>query len=59
MTHLQNALDYLVQLDPASAEYKAVNALITLQIETNVFTYADSYEYERYILPRRKDAEHA
>ena len=58
MTHLQNALDYLRQLDPTSPEYRAVDALITLQIENNTYTYADAYEYERYILPR-KDADNA
>ena len=58
MTHLQNALDFRSQLDPLSPEYAAVDALITLQIENNTYTYADSYEYERYILPR-KDADHA
>ncbi|MCQ4119910.1 hypothetical protein [Rhodococcus tibetensis] len=49
MTHLQNALDFRSQLDPASAEYAAVDALITQLIESNTFTYADAYEYERYI----------
>lgn len=58
MTHLQNALDYLRQIDPRSAEYVAVDGLINLLIENGTFTYADQHEYERYIAPR-KDAHHA
>ena len=58
MTHLQNALDFRGQLDPLSPEFAAVDALITQLIESNTFVYADQYEYERYIAPR-KDADNA
>lgn len=49
MTHLQIALDYRRQFDPLSPEYKAVDDLIVLLIESGTFTYADAHEYERYI----------
>jgi hypothetical protein len=58
MTRLQDALDFRGQFDPLSPEYAAVDALIVQLIEDNTFTYADQYEYERYIAPR-KDAHNA
>lgn len=56
MTRLQDALDFRGKLDPLSPEWAAVDALIVQLIEDNTFTYADAYEYERYIRPR-KDAQ--
>lgn len=47
--HLRAALAYRSQFDLGSPEFKAVDGLITELIETNAFTYADQYEYERYI----------
>lgn len=55
MTHLQDALNFRSQLDPLSPEWRAVDALIVQLIESNTFTYADAYEYERYIAPRKDD----
>ncbi|PQP24183.1 hypothetical protein [Rhodococcus opacus] len=49
MTHLQIALDYRRTLDPASPGWAAVDGLITLLIESGTFTFADAYEYQRYI----------
>jgi hypothetical protein len=52
MPHLDIALAYRRTLDPCSAEYAAVDELITKLIEAGTFTYADQHEYQRYIAPR-------
>lgn len=49
MPHLQIALAYRSTLQFGSAEYDAVDELITKLIESCTFTYADAYEYAEYI----------
>lgn len=55
LNHLQVALDFVSQLEFGSPEYVTAGKLIDLLIETNTFTYADQYEYQRYI--RETDAQ--